>query len=218
MSIFGGGLNFGSIASSAIGGMLGGPIGMLVAQLAKQVMTSIVDQVIDQLPIDQGFKDLLQAGFHAGTGDMAGALQNINEAIEAFGQQAGGSFTDIADMQRAADEFKNTMQDVFSDIVRDIIDSADDTEDGSGAAAGARGGRNPTGAPGWLYAIAEVMGKKLDDTAHEMQRLAEAVDKEDPSTATDFQVASQQFSILMNTTATALKSIGEAMVAAARKQ
>ncbi len=210
------GINFGSIASTAIGGMLGGPIGMLVAELAKQVMTTIVDQVIDQLPIDQSLKDLMQAGFHAGLGDYQGALQNIGEAIEAFGQELGGSQSDIADMLRAADQFQSTMEDVLGSLAQTIIESADDVEDGGGASS-SRGG-NKTGAPGWLYALAEVMGKKLDETAHEMQRLAEAVDKEDPSTATDFQVASQQFSILMNTTATALKSIGEAMTAAARKQ
>ncbi len=210
------GINFGSIVSSAIGGMLGGPIGMLVAQLGRQVMTSIVDQVIDQLPIDQSLKDLLQAGFHAGIGDYQGAIENINEAIEAFGEQLGGSFSDIADMQRSAEEFRSTMEDVMNDIVSGIIEQADENEDGT-AAAGGRAG-NSRGAPGWLYAVAEVMGKKLDDTAHDMVELAKKVDKDDPSTATDFQVASQQFSILMNTTSTALKAIGEAMTAAARKQ
>lgn len=213
------GINFGSIVSSAIGGMLGGPIGMMVAQLAKQVMTTIVDQVIDQLPIDQSLKDILQAGFHAGVGDVPGALQNLNEAIEGLASQAGGSPSDVGDMQRAADDFRGEMEDVFSSLVQSIIDQANDTEDGSTVANSRGGGRgNSTGAPGWLYAIAEVMGKKLDETAHKMADLAEKVDSEDPSTATDFQVASQQFSIIMNTTSTALKSIGEGMVSAARKQ
>ena len=213
----GSGINFGSIAQMAIGGLLGGPIGMMAAQLAKQVMVSIVDQVIDSLPIDQSLKDLLQAGFHAGIGDVPGALQNINEAIEAFGQEAGGSAADIGQMQGAADDFRGEMEDFFSNLVQTIIDSADDNEDGS-TVASSRGGGRSGNAPGWLYAIAEVMGKKLDETAHNMADLAEKVDSEDPSTATDFQVASQQFSILMNTTSTALKAIGEGMVSAARKQ
>ena len=213
------GINFGSIVSSAIGGLLGGPIGMMVAQLGKQIMTNIVDQVIDQLPIDQSLKDILQAGFHAGLGDIPGALENINEAIEGLAAQAGGSPADVGQMQGAADDFRNEMQDVFSSLVQAIVDSANDSEDGSSVANSRGGGRgNSTGAPGWLYAIAEVMGKKLDETAHNMAALAEKVDSEDPSTATDFQVASQQFSILMNTTSTALKSIGEGMVSSARKQ
>ena len=213
----GSGINFGSIASMAIGGLLGGPIGMMAAQLAKQVMVSIVDQVIDSLPIDQSLKDILQAGFHAGIGDVPGALQNINEAIEAFGQEAGGSPSDIGQMQGAADDFRGEMEDFFSNLVQTIIDSADDNDDGS-TVASSRGGGRTGNAPGWLYAIAEVMGKKLDETAHNMADLAEKVDSEDPSTATDFQVASQQFSIIMNTTSTALKAIGEGMVSAARKQ
>ncbi|MFK7888067.1 MAG: hypothetical protein AB8G16_14500 [Gammaproteobacteria bacterium] len=208
----GSGINFGSIVSSAIGGLLGGPIGMMVAQLGKQIMTSVIDSVIDQLPIDQGLKDILQAGFHAGIGDIPGALENINEAIEAFGQQAGGSPSDIGQMQGAVDDFRGEMEDMFSQLVQTIIDSADESDDGA-QGAGGRGN-----APGWLYAIAEVMGKKLDETAHKMADLAEKVDSDDPSTATDFQVASQQFSIMMNTTSTALKAIGEGMVAGARKQ
>ncbi|MEO1576567.1 MAG: hypothetical protein AAFU65_16600, partial [Pseudomonadota bacterium] len=70
----GSGINFGNIASMAIGSMLGGPIGAMAVQLFKQVAVQVIDQIIDELPIDQGFKDILQAGFHAGIGDVPGAL------------------------------------------------------------------------------------------------------------------------------------------------
>lgn len=212
----GSGINFGNIASMAIGSMLGGPIGMMVSQLAKQVMVSIVDQVIDSLPIDQSLKDLLQAGFHAGVGDIPGAIENVNEFIEGLGIELGGEPADIGQMQGAADDFRSEMEDLMNEIVQNIIDSADESDDGSTVGSSRGGGRG--NAPGWLYAIAEVMGKKLNETAHDMQELAEKVDEDDPKTATDFQVKSQQFSILMNTTSTALKAIGEGMVAAARKQ
>jgi hypothetical protein len=209
----GSGINFGSIVSTAIGGLIGGPIGMMVAQLGKQIMTSVIDSVIDQLPIDQGLKDILQAGFRAGVGDIPGALSELTEAMESLGQQAGASPSDLGQMQGAIDDFRGEMEDMFSQLVQTIIDSADENDDGAQGGGGTRGS-----APGWLYAIAEVMGKKLDETAHEMADLAEKVDSDDPSTATDFQVASQQFSIMMNTTSTALKAIGEGMVAGARKQ
>lgn len=70
----------------------------------------------------------------------------------------------------------------------------------------------------WLNALMQGLNKLLDATAKDMQKAANAVTKDDPSTTTDFQVISQQFSMLMNTAQTVVKTIGEANANAARKQ
>lgn len=203
-------INFGNIASMAIGSMLGGPIGAMAVQLFRQVAVQVIDQVIDQLPIDQGFKDILQAGFHAGIGDMPGALANINEAIEAFAQENGGSPSEVGQMQGAVDDFRDTMEEVMQDLVQNILDTADDNE-------AAEGGGSADGVPGWLYAMAKVMGEKLDEMSQDMMTAAENIDKEDPSTTTQFTVLSQQFSIAANSASTGLKAVGEGLSGLARK-
>lgn len=70
----------------------------------------------------------------------------------------------------------------------------------------------------WLQAMVEGMSRMLDDLSHDMIEAANNVDKEDPSTLVKFQVLSQQFSLVMNTVTTAVKTIGEAQSTAARKQ
>ena len=51
-----------------------------------------------------------------------------------------------------------------------------------------------------------------------MKSLSEKVSSSNPSTMAKFQVASQEFSLLMNTVTTVIKTIGEAQSNAARKQ
>src|SRR5690606_26139592 len=116
MSIGGGGNFLSSIASIA-GGIFGGPIGAMIGQLAGQLLSSVVDQVIDQLPVDQGFKDLISAGFKAGMGDIPGAIQDANQFIEELGQSMGGSQSDIADMQRSLQEFRDEVTQLFMDAM-----------------------------------------------------------------------------------------------------
>jgi hypothetical protein len=209
------GINIGSVFTSGIGAIFGGPIGALAAQLAKQVMASIVDKVIEQLPIDQSFKDLLQAGFHAGLGDYQGAVQNAHEFIAEVTEDAGFSFAQTADMQRAAAALEQETRGWLEPLVEQIINSADDNEGTDGPVSSS--GRRGDGA-GWLRALAEALGKKVDELAHDMAKKADAIDEEDPSTVVDFQMASQRFQIVMNSASTALKAVGEGMTAASRKQ
>ncbi|MEO7199743.1 MAG: EscF/YscF/HrpA family type III secretion system needle major subunit [Dokdonella sp.] len=217
MSIGGGG-NFLSSIGSLVGGVFGGPIGAMIGQMAGQLLSSVVDQTISQLPVDQGFKDLIGAGFKAGMGDFGGAINDANSFIEQLGQQMGGSQSDIAQMQRSMDDFRAEITDLFTQaIARDALESE---EAGSGQCNGnaaTRGGQ-AGGAKGWLRAMAEALGKQCDELADEMQEAVDNIDKEDPSTMVEFQTISQQFSMLMNSTTTAIKTLGEAMTAVARKQ
>ena len=216
MSMFGSVGGIFDIAATAIGGMFGGPIGALIAQLAKQVMMSVVDKVIDQLPTDQQTKDLLQSGFHAGMGDTQGAIQNAREFVDDIAQQSGASPSDQADAQRSIDDFQDAMQQLLTQMVQQNDDNSDNTNDapvqrGGAAAQGGGGGK------GWLWAIAQALGKQCNQLADEMQAKADSLDAKDPKSVAEFQTITQQFSLLMNTTTNAIKTLGEAMANTARK-
>jgi type III secretion apparatus needle protein len=213
MSMFGSVGGIFDVAATAIGGMFGGPIGALIAQLAKQVMTAVVDKVIDQLPTDQQTKDLLQAGFHAGMGDTAGAIQNAREFVDDIAQQSGASPSDQAAAQRSVDDFQEAMQKFLTQMVQQNSDKEDSGNDAPVQKSGATAG----GGKGWLWAIAQALGKQCNQLADEMQQKADSLDAKDPKSVAEFQTITQQFSLLMNTTTNAIKTLGEAMANTARK-
>lgn len=70
----------------------------------------------------------------------------------------------------------------------------------------------------WLAAMMEALKEQITSSFNEMKAAADNVNKKDPSTMVDFQVKSQEFSLLMNTAQTVVKTVGEANAAAARKQ
>lgn len=214
------GINLGSILSTAVGFLVGGPAGALVANFAKQAMMSVVDNVIEDLPISDTLKEALQTGFHAGMGDVPGAIKNAHEFIDELGAELGLDAADVGDMQRSVDEFEDSVENWLDEAIKNIIDSADDSESDAASETGKGKGAGAGGAEGagWLYALAKALGEKLDSLSDEMQTAAENIDEEDPSTVVDFQMASQRFTIVMNAASTALKSVGEGMTQAARKQ
>lgn len=78
----------------------------------------------------------------------------------------------------------------------------------------------------WLVAIAKAMGSILGEKAQKLNDLSEKLNgltgkddaQEFSATQTEFQAESQMFNMLSNTISTAIKSIGEGLVANARKQ
>lgn len=197
------GVNFNPVSLMATTAL--GPVGGIVAQLAQQVFSQMGQQLIQQLGeqmhLPQSAIDMAQGSFATSIGDVQGGAQNLDQAIDAFGQETGSSPIDIADAQREA---SHGIERLLNDLAQ-----SDDVKD---AKNGGKGGA------GWLRAMADVLGKKLDGLAHEMQDLAGRVNKEDPSTSTDFTVVSQEFNMLMNAVSTALKTIGEAMGKEASRQ
>lgn len=182
-----------------------GPLGGIAAQYFTQIFSSMGQQIIqtmgERLDLPQSQIDFAQTAFAASRGDFIGTAQNMEESIASYGREIGASPQDIGRAQREAqDGLMNLLNDLAqSDEVRDI-----------------RNGRSS--GQGWLRAMAEVLGRKLDDLAHEMEDLANRVTKDDPSTSTDFTVVSQQFNMLMSTVSTALKTIGEALGKMASRQ
>jgi thymidine phosphorylase len=89
------------------------------------------------------------------------------------------------------------------------IDSAHDTE------GKPRGGRS---AKSWLQALAQVLGKVADQKAAELQQAADAIGGggNDPSKMIQFQVLSQEFSLMMQTFTGAVKALAEGITAPAQ--
>lgn len=89
------------------------------------------------------------------------------------------------------------------------IDSEHDAE---GKPKGGRSGKS------WLQALAQVLGKVADQKAQELQQAADAIGGggNDPSKMIDFQVLSQEFSLMMQTFTGAVKSLAEGISAPAQ--
>lgn len=196
-----GGLNPVSLLATTALGPVGGIVAQLATQIFSQVGQQLIQQMGQQLNLPQSVIDSTQGSFAATNGDLGGGIANVNDSIAALGQETRASLSDIGAQQRET-------QETLSSLLNDLAQS-DEVKD---AKNGGKGGA------GWLRAMAEVLGEKLDALAHEMQDLAGKVNKEDPSTSTDFTVVSQEFNMLMNAVTTALKTIGEAMGKSASRQ
>ncbi len=194
-----------------------GPIGGVVAQLAQQVFSQVGQQLIQNLGqnlgLPQGVIDLAQGQFAGSIGDFQGAFGNVDEAIDAFGQASGASPSDIGNAQ-------NGIQQLMQQFIDDMSQSEEFKEAKNSGGKGKAGGSSAgsTGAPGWLMALAQALGKELDRLGDDMQQRAESLKGDDASASAEFGVVSQQFSMLMNATNNAIKTIGEAMANTARKQ
>lgn len=77
------------------------------------------------------------------------------------------------------------------------------------AAASANAGTKLYG-KSWMAVLIQGLNKSLDTLSHDMRDAAGKVNKEDPSTTTNFQVASQDFSLLLNAINTVTKGVMEA--------
>jgi hypothetical protein len=188
-----------------------GPAGGIVAQLATQVFSQMGQQLIqnmgNQLGLPQSTIDFAQSSFAGNHGDIVGQFSNLNEGIESLGAELGATPFEIGEANGKANDF-------IQDLVRDMSESQDFKD----AKANPKGKGGVPGAPGWLMAMAEALGSKLDELAHDMEQRAASISEKDPSSSAEFGVVSQQFSMLMNATNTAIKTIGEALGGMARKQ
>lgn len=177
----------------------GGPAALLVRNLASSIGQNLIQQFGQAIGLPQSAIDMAQGRFSLSQGDFRGAVQNFNQATRELAQEYRASQTEEADAQRN-----------LQDTIRDIVSQQSESEEMKAARGGGKGGQS------WLMAIAEVLGDKLNDMAHELTGLAqEAAD--DPSKATIFGAKSQEFGILMNSANTGLKAIGEGLTQMARK-
>lgn len=181
-----------------------GPLGGIVSQLAQQVVSQLGQQLIqnlgDQMGLPQSSIDMAQGSFAGGLGDIQGSAQNLDEALQAFGQETGASPAQIGDAQR-----------MVQDLLQQAASDAMETEDAKDAKAGGKGG-------GWLRALARALGEAADKAADDLERKAGGLDNASPSESAEYSADAQAFSMLMNAINTAIKAVGEALGSVARKQ
>jgi isopenicillin N synthase-like dioxygenase len=190
-----------------------GPAGWasLAARMIIQAVGQQVIQLLGQkLGLPQGMIDIAKTAFSASTGGVNG--QTIGEAVQQATEGLG--FSPMQQGQIARD-----MSQKAENIAEKLFQAS---REGSERAKtdGAKDGK--TGKGNWLRAIAEVMAASMDKKIEEMQQLAQAYDSQSKDnkstkTMTDLQVATQEFSYLMQSTTNMIKTIGEGLSTMARK-
>ena len=181
-----------------------GPAGGIIAQLATQVFSQFNQQLIQQMGQGMGLPqsaiDLAQGSYTSSLGDVHGTAQNLDQALQAFGEEVGASPADIGDAQRS-------VQDLLYKTAEDALQ----TDEAREAKAGGKGG-------GWLRALARALGEAADKAAARLEQQAQGLDNASPSQSAEYSADAQAFGMLMNAINTAIKAIGEALNTMARKQ
>lgn len=209
----------------SLGGILGGafnPVSFLQlaagpagwASLAMQLIGSaigkqVIQQLGQQLGLPQSVIDTAQGAFSVAAG--GGNVGSIADAVSQLAGQFGLSATQQGDLQRSAQQDAQDMYQKLSDAFQSGKDLAESQKARSGGKARS-----------WLQAIADSMAQALDAKVQDMDKMAAALDKQGSNksvkASTDLQVAGQEFSYLMNSSSTVIKTIGEGLSGMARKQ
>ncbi|UIJ46525.1 hypothetical protein LZK98_06130 [Sphingomonas cannabina] len=189
-----------------------GPVGW--ASLAARVIMQAVGQQVIQslgqkLGLPQGVIDMAKTAFGAASG---GSPLSIGDAAT----QIGGSFGLSAAEQGA---FARDLGQQAEDIAQKLFTASREGSDRA-KTEGSRNGK--VGSGNWLRAIAEAMAASMDSKIEEMQSLAktydgQSKDNKSTKTMTDLQVATQEFSYIMQSTTNMIKTIGEGLSTMARK-
>ena len=190
-----------------------------LTQLATQAFSQAATQVLGQAMgsiVSDAFSSMLTEGFSQLEGFGSQAVSDAaNGFLHALNNQgSNGGYT--GDVDRA----QNQLADAFAQNIQQNQSAAESIaqmgqqQDKDGGATSAKGKGS------WLWALAKVMGEKIDESANKMIDMANKVnaDGQNASASTNFQVASQEFGLIMNAITTAIKSIGEGLQTAARKQ
>jgi hypothetical protein len=177
--------------------------------LMSQVGMNILQKLGEAIGLPQPMIDGIKAGFAAATGQPELAAENIKEMIGGLAEKTNTSPTEQGRMERelskTTDDFIQKQADAFKKGQKD------------GESAAERNGRGKS----WLQKIADAMAKVMDSKIEQMDKMALALDKQGDKksikASTDLQVAGQEFSYIMQTTSTVIKTIGEGLTGMARK-
>jgi biopolymer transport protein ExbB/TolQ len=188
-----------------------GPAGwasLAMRTIGAAIAKEVIQQLGQQLGLPQGVINMAENAFSAATG-TAGGPASIAEAVAGLAQQFGLSPSQQGELTRAA---QNDSRDMFDKLAEAFQSGKEKAE----AKKSSKDGRS------WLQAIADSMSTVLDKKVEDMDKMAQALDKQGTNrstkSSTDLQVAGQEFSYLMNSTSTVIKTIGEGLSGMARKQ
>jgi hypothetical protein len=185
-----------------------GPAGW-ASLAARTIGTAIAQQVIQQLGQSLGLSPAVigaaQMAFSAASGQPSAPVRSIGQAVAELAGQYGLSAMQQGQLERAA---QNDAKDMYEMLSQAAAQGKQRAERGS-----AKGGKGS-----WLRELATAMSAALDSKINEMKSLAAQLDKtKTTSQQNDLQVATQEFSFLMNATANMIKTVGEGLATMARK-
>ena len=186
-----------------------GPAGWasLAAQtIGRAIAQQVIQQLGQSLGLPQSVINMAQAAFSAASGQPGAPVQTVRQAVEQLAQQYGLSAFQQGQLERAAQNDVKDMYEMLSEAAR------------QGKQRAERGDGKASGKGGWLREIAALMSVALDSKIKEMKGLAGQLDKtKTTALQNDLQVATQEFSFLMNATANMIKTVGEGLGTMARK-
>lgn len=190
-----------------------GPAGW-ASLAAKMIVSAVGQQVIQllgqKLGLPQGMIDIAKTAFSAASGGAN--IGSIEQTVAEVAAGIGASAMQEGQMARQATQAAENIAEKLFQASREGSERA--------KTDGAKDGK--AGKGNWLRAIAEVMAASMDKKIEEMQQLAKAYDSQSKDnkstkTMTDLQVATQEFSYLMQSTTNMIKTIGEGLSTMARK-
>jgi len=205
----GGGLNIGSLFSTAALAALTGGTSLAFQSIFQQIISSVASQVIQQvgqqLGLPQGVIDLAQGVFQAASGNPGGVAQSLSESV----QNAGDAFN-LSPQQQG--DLQRTAEDVAQSWTRSILDQVRD----SGEAKSTKG-------DSFLVALAKALGKVMDNKMGQMKAKTDqlgGLDSKDSKygqLTAEIQALGQEMNMVSQALNNSIKSIGEAGSALARK-
>ena len=204
--------------------MTGG--GSLVAQAALRVFSSVGQSVLQNvgqhLGLPQSDIDMAKATFAATSGDVEGAATNTQAAVSDFVQAAGGGYGDLHSLNSSAQQ-----------VTKQLVDAANDAASGADSSDGSKAGKGKGAAApqDFLEALAQALGKAIDDKMGQMMTTAQDIDKQTESAnasggskspvisemSAKLQALGQEVSLLSSALDNSIKSIGEASSTLAKK-
>lgn len=195
-----------------VGGMFGGPIGAAIGQAVGNMLQEAVGDAVKD-----GTQQLQQEhGMPSFVADLV--KQAVNQTLDGLRDNSVPAET----QQAAQDHFGTDMRGVKDAVQKDFVNEV--------LAARGQQGSEDNGGGGWLQAIAKAMGKTLGDKAGKMVELSQKMSANSSSgndkakaqefnnDMTQFQATGQEYSMLNSVFSTAIKALGEALSAMARKQ
>lgn len=185
-----------------------GPAGwasLAMRTIGSQIAMNVIQKLGEELGVPKGVIDLAQAAFASATGQPGLARQEMREAINNFVRDNNLSPLDAGRLQRAVEKDMDTAFEKLMEAAKEGKRRAD-----RGNSKGGKGS--------WLREVAALMSAALDSKINEMKNIAGKLDKtKTTSLQNDHQVATQEFSFLMQATANMIKTVGEGLGAMARK-
>ncbi len=213
-----------TVAPLALTALTGGAAAPFMAMAMKAIASEVLKMVIDYVgqQLGSAFSDISRAQSSVNE-RFDTSNRSIRDIVQEAGEQAGASSTEIGQAQNAMDMMLKQVQDNIKETFANMSPERKSKLKG-------QAGRS------WLQVLADSMSNILDASLAKVDQKSTALaniqraggslkgqaaaDNAAQSTKanSEFAVANQEFSILMNSVNTAIKTIGEGLSTMARKQ